>query len=324
MRLNLPKVRTVRTTMKMIPKTGIEVIRADRVHQEEGRVQEVSAHQKAVRGDQAEIPIILPGRAAAVVAKEVGHPEMMMWMSSLMIWTTKNLIKASWGISPGKKEVVYGSVKEVAEKYKWLCILTGGIGFFLSPFLWPFFLMIIFQSLSLAAPIIVAAFIIKTVREEKKDEQKSNNGSKQTETESTDFDTSKDVSDRGNSAYQKAEKADLSERYQKEGTQPLKESYMQHEKSEAECKAVVWYQMEGKERIQNLKVKLEKTGIRQFSISPEGVCCVPEGKYFRRVGMLRAFPAHETKILIQYLHKDHIHAVKKGKYLWLSWGKERK
>lgn len=79
------------------------------------------------------------------------------------------------------------ALKRLAEKYKWLCILTGGIGFFLSPFLWPFFLMIIFQSLSLAAPIIVAAFIIKTVREEKKDEQKSNNGSKQTETESTEF-----------------------------------------------------------------------------------------------------------------------------------------
>lgn len=60
------------------------------------------------------------------------------------------------------------ALKRLAEKYKWLCILTGGIGFFLSPFLWPFFLMIIFQSLSLAAPIIVAAFIIKTVREEKK------------------------------------------------------------------------------------------------------------------------------------------------------------
>lgn len=112
-------------------------------------------------------------------------------------------------------------LKRLAEKYKWLCILTGGIGFFLSPFLWPFFLMIIFQSLSLAAPIIVAAFIIKTVREEKKDEQKSNNGSNQTE--STDFDTSKDVSDRRDSAYQKDEKADLSERYQKEGMQPLKE-----------------------------------------------------------------------------------------------------
>lgn len=102
--------------MKMIPEAGTETLRADRVHQEEGRVREVSVHQKAVRVDQAEIPIILPERAAAVVAKEVGHPEMMMWMSSLMIWITKNLIKASWGISPGKKEVVYGSVKEVGRK----------------------------------------------------------------------------------------------------------------------------------------------------------------------------------------------------------------
>ena len=34
--------------MKMIQKAGAEVIRADRVHQEEGRVQEASAHQKAV------------------------------------------------------------------------------------------------------------------------------------------------------------------------------------------------------------------------------------------------------------------------------------
>ena len=112
----MPKVRTVRTMMKMIQKAGAEVIRADRVHQEEGRVQEASAHQKAVRGDQAEIPIILPERVAAVVAKEVGHLEMMMWMSSLMIWITKNLIKASWGISPGKKEVVYGKAKEVGRK----------------------------------------------------------------------------------------------------------------------------------------------------------------------------------------------------------------
>lgn len=100
----------------MIPKAGAEVIRADRVHQEERRVQEASVHQKAVRADQAEIPIILPERAAAVVAKEGGHLEMMMWMSSLMIWITKNLIKESWGISPRKKEVAYGRMEEISRK----------------------------------------------------------------------------------------------------------------------------------------------------------------------------------------------------------------
>lgn len=210
-------------------------------------------------------------------------------------------------------------LKRLAEKYKWLCILTGGIGFFLSPFLWPFFLMIIFQSLSLAVPIIVAAFIIKTVREEKNDEQKSNNGSKQTE--STDFDTSKDVSDRRNSAKQTDETEEhLSEGNKKEQSQPLKQkAYSQHEKYETECRAVVWYQLEGRERIQNLKAKMENENIRMFSISPEGVCCVREGNRFRRIGVLRAFPCRETKALIKCLAKDHIHAVKKGKYLWLSW-----
>ena len=71
------------------------------------------------------------------------------------------------------------------------------------PFLWPFFLMIIFQSLSMGAHHSSSVYY-KNCTGGKKDEQKSNNGSNQTE--STDFDTSKDVSDRRDSAYQKDEK----------------------------------------------------------------------------------------------------------------------
>ena len=183
------------------------------------------------------------------------------------------------------------TLKRLSEKYKWLCILTGGIGIFLSPFLWPFFLMIIFQSLSLAVPIIAAAFIIKTVREEKKDEQKSNNGSKQTE--STDFDTSKDVSDRRNSAYQKDEKADLSERYQKEGTQPLKESYMQHKKSEEECKAVVWYQMEGQDP--EPEDKIRKNRYPEI-FHQSGRCLLCAGrKTFSKGGDVAGIPSSRNK-----------------------------
>ena len=61
--------------MKMIPEAGTETLRADRVHQEEGRVREVSVHQKAVR---AEGLIILLGRVTVAAAKEDSHPEMMM------------------------------------------------------------------------------------------------------------------------------------------------------------------------------------------------------------------------------------------------------
>lgn len=209
--------------------------------------------------------------------------------------------------------------KRLAEKYKWLCILTGGIGFFLAPFLWPIFLAIIFQSLSLAVPVIVAVFFITTIRKEKKNEQKCDN--EKVQTRNTDDVFSENISKKGTSAKQTDETEDhLSEGNKKEQSQPLKQkAYPQHEKYETECRAVAWYQLEGKERIQNLKAKMENENIRMFSISPEGVCCVREGNRFRRIGVLRAFPCQETKALIKCLSKDHIHAVKKGKYLWLSW-----
>ncbi|MDO5337151.1 MAG: hypothetical protein Q4E89_06785 [Eubacteriales bacterium] len=42
------------------------------------------------------------------------------------------------------------------ERNKKLCVLTGIFGLLVSPFLWPFFLALIFQSLSLAVPIIIS------------------------------------------------------------------------------------------------------------------------------------------------------------------------
>ena len=152
-----------------------------------------------------------------------------------------------------------------------------------------------------------------------KNEQKCDN--EKVQTRNTDDVFSENISKQGTSAKQTDETEEhLSEGNKKEQSQPLEQkAYPQQEKYETECKAVAWYQLEGKERIQNLKAKMENENIRMFSISPEGVCCVREGNRFRRIGVLRAFPCQETKALIKCLSKDHIHAVKKGKYLWLSW-----
>ena len=152
-----------------------------------------------------------------------------------------------------------------------------------------------------------------------KNEQKCDN--EKVQTRNTDDVFSENISKKGTSAKQTDETEEhLSEGNKKEQSQPLEQkAYPQQEKYETECKAVAWYQLEGKERIQNLKAKMENENIRMFSISPEGVCCVREGNRFRRIGVLRAFPCQETKALIKCLSKDHIHAVKKGKYLWLSW-----
>ena len=68
--------------------------------------------------------------------------------------------------------------------------------------------------------------------------------------------------------------------------------------------------------------KLETEGIHTFSISPEGFYSVCTENGYRRIGVLRSYPCREMKGLIPRLRKDHIHTSQKGKYLWLSWGKE--
>ena len=54
------------------------------------------------------------------------------------------------------------------ERNKKLCIVTGIFGLLVSPFLWPFFLAVIFQSLSVAMPFAAAWLLIKQPWKEKK------------------------------------------------------------------------------------------------------------------------------------------------------------
>ena len=88
------------------------------------------------------------------------------------------------------------------------------------------------------------------------------------------------------------------------------------------CAALMWYQLDGRERIFRLMKKLEKEDRWSFTISPEGICTVCEEKGYRRIGALKSFPGREMKVLEKELRKDRIRTVKRGKFLWLSWGKE--
>ncbi len=133
-----------------------------------------------------------------------------------------------------------------------------------------------------------------------------------------------EVPDTGASDGPEARSVDpVQERDRKSGDQPLKESEKnERSRSDSSCMAITWYQMEGRVRIVRLIRKLEKENIQSFSISPEGICSVREKNGYRRVGALRAFPYRETYTLKKELGKDRIQAVRKGRYLWLSWGKE--
>ena len=207
-------------------------------------------------------------------------------------------------------------------RYKKMLILMGVAGMMLAPFLWPFFLAILFQTFSLAVPILVVGLAVKKLRREKPDEQKGNQEYKNQE--DADVHSEKAVS--GCKAPKGAEngKTDpVPERYWETGEKSLRRQLKSRkEMSDASCLALIWYELEGKERIFRFMRKLETEGIHTFSISPEGFCSVRTENGYRRIGVLRSYPFREMKGLIPRLRKDHIHTSQRGKYLWLSWGKE--
>lgn len=213
-------------------------------------------------------------------------------------------------------------VRQWLESYKKQLILAGAAAMVLAPFLWPFFLAVLFQVLYIAIPVIAAGTMIQMFKEGKI------HGQKRTEerfyAKDSKIPAGAEVPCTGTPGGHEATEADpIQEQDRKTGDQPLKASEQNgSSRSDSSCMAQMWYQMEGRAWIFRLIRKLEKEGIESFSISPEGICSVREKKGYRRVGALRAFPYRETYTLKKELGKDRIQAARKGRYLWLSWGKE--
>lgn len=214
------------------------------------------------------------------------------------------------------------AVREWIVRYRQMLILLGVFGMMLAPFLWPFFLAIIFQAFYVAVPFLIVGIAVKILRREKPNEQNENQRYKNTE--GTGVHSEETVSECKASTGAKNEKtAPVSERYWETGEKSLRKQLKnRREMSDASCLALVWYELEGKERIFRFMKRLETEGIRKFSVSPEGICSVRAENGYRRIGALRSYPYREMKNLIPRLKQDQIHASLRGKYLWLSWGKE--
>lgn len=193
----------------------------------------------------------------------------------------------------------------------------------LAPFLWPCFVAIIFKAFHVAVPFLMIGIAVRMLRREKPDEQKGN--PKYKNTEAADIQSEETVSGQKTPAETPGKKADpVPERYRETAENSLRRQLgNRKEMSDAACYALVWYELEGKERILRLMRRLETEGVHTFSISPEGICSIREGKGYRRIGALRSYPGREMKGLIPRLKDDHIYAAQRGRYLWLSWGKER-
>lgn len=193
-----------------------------------------------------------------------------------------------------------------------LCVLTGIFGLLVSPFLWPFFLAVIFQSLSLAVPIILAWLFIKQpwVEKEEKDEElhkKMQHGKS--------ADTGKMPSDG-------TQTDDIPEGRAEKGQEPVsgreKEDPVPDEES---CLAILWYQNEGRERIFRIREKADQEGRKEFSVSKDGICSVRRANGFQRIGILRGYPGNTILTASEELRKDGFSAKAVGNYIWISWEK---
>lgn len=194
------------------------------------------------------------------------------------------------------------------DRNKKICVMTGIFGLLVAPFLWPFFLAVIFQSLSLALPFLAAWLFIKKIWKEK---------------EETNETIRKDVQNGKNTntgkMYADGSKTDdLSESPEKPGQKSVnaKRDEMPDEKS---CLAIAWYQNEGRERILRIREKLEKEGRKEFSISKTGICSVRQEKGFQRVGVLRGYPGAALFSAADELEKDGLFIRKVGEFVWISW-----
>lgn len=213
-------------------------------------------------------------------------------------------------------------IKYWMEKNKQLCVLTGILGMLLAPFMWPFFLAIIFNSLTLVVPVLLVYMLIKRPWKEDNfhENNKCNESKEESDKQSGTEMENKDASDEKNtktdhvsSREQKEEQESVAAK-DRENTQPSNDVETQD--------VLAWYRMEGKERIMRMKSKLSHEGITKFSVSKEGICTVREEKRFRRIGVIKSFPQNAIFKIERELQADGIHIKKTGKYLWLSWGKE--
>lgn len=219
-------------------------------------------------------------------------------------------------------------------KYKQLCVLTGIFGLLLSPFLWPFFLAIVFNSLTLLVPaLLIWALYKQPWKKKKKDEEpehfKDGGEKGRCEMGADDHTGSKNPKEAVSPEQKRQEKEEeplrkdaptFPKKAGKEDASKLEKNTQNEETAFARS----WYQMQGRETILRFRRKLDKESITSFSIGRDGICAVKEGKRYRRIGVLRDFPGREMETVVMQLKKDGLRASqsKDHRYLWVSWKRE--
>ena len=225
-------------------------------------------------------------------------------------------------------------------KYRDFCIAAGIVGFLLGPFLWPFFLAIILNTLSLTVPILLVYSLIKQPWKKKGTED--GNKEKKTQCESCKKETKKphdfsqhskkEAKESGKrptpsqTAEHEAKQADKQPTPQEKpktvpGENPLGKGTEHRKNKTVKVPQEVedWYELTGKNRILHISRSLLNKRVFSFSIAQDGMCSMKSKEGFTRVAAIRDFPGKEIKALCAIINREgEIQAKVNGKYLWIS------
>ena len=225
-------------------------------------------------------------------------------------------------------------------KYRDFCIVAGIVGFLLGPFLWPFFLAIILNTLSLTVPILLVYSLIKQPWKKKgtddgKKEKKAESESYKKETEKPhDFSQhskkgTKEVEKYptpSQTAEHEAKKAGERPAPQEKpktvpGENPLGKGTEHRKNKTVKVPQEVedWYELTGKNRILHISRSLLNKRVFSFSIAQDGMCSMKSKEGFTRVAAIRDFPGKEMQALCAIINMEgEIQAKVNGKYLRIS------
>lgn len=192
--------------------------------------------------------------------------------------------------------------KYFVKKYQNFCIASGIVGFLLAPFLWPFFLAILVNTLSLTVPVLLVYLVIRQLKKRPEGAEKA--------------EVPEEQSLKRAAPVVKAPKQEqtVKKKMEKERSPSVSE-----ELNEAEKVARNWYIMEGREKFHHISMKLASEGVNSFSIGKDGLCSIRTEKGLRRVAAIRDFPAQKMLVIKKELEKEGIYYVKlSGRYMWVT------
>lgn len=225
-------------------------------------------------------------------------------------------------------------------KYRNFCIAAGIVGFLLGPFLWPFFLAIILNTLSLTVPILLVYSLIKQPWKKKGTEDGNKEKKAQSETCKKETKKPHDFSQHSGRETKESEKrptssqtaGDETKKTDKQpnpqekpktvpGENPLGKSTDHRKKEAVKVPQEVedWYKLIGKNRILHISRILLNKCVFSFSIAQDGMCSMKSKEGFTRVAAIRDFPGKEMQALCAIINQEgEIQAKVNGKYLWIS------